>query len=554
MGASAEDIALFGEEPPVPKKHAATPTGGASAEDLALFADEPPVPTLPRQTGKRFIEPADDDLGTASTAPLNQGPDAATMARARAALQTPTQQLGQSFVDLGRQAVGANDFAARALVHPVNTFGGGKAPAVGREFMRGVNANIPFANAGVEALGGPAAESEEDAKLAPGAQAAGSVAGLPVGNMVGGIAAKGIEAAAPLVRRAATSVIDSATRARADRIIEGAQELGNKTVGTKIEIGKEALRDVLHNDPQLAATLDASIKNPKALQAHLATDLDSTGSKIGDAYRSADSVALGAPVSDVRRSLRIAAARFNNPADKALKKLINDQADGFVEQFGEKGRVPLTKLWETRKALQDRGFSGSVINPSLTKQAQRDAATAVQRVIDKRIDEIGSLAEGVRNTKAVQNSTPFQDYAHSTKALESLPELNKRYSALTKLHDAAEQAAVAPPPRDHGLLGELLHHGKAKGTGALVGSMIGHHVAGFPGAAVGGLIGGKVGTIASQIPAAANRALAQIAQVVRAGQLPPPALVQQAIAAGVSASTIENLTRRVQVAEPAAAF
>jgi hypothetical protein len=55
---------------------------------------------------------------------------------------------------------------------------------------------------------------------------------------------------------------------------------------------------------------------------------------------------------------------------------------------------------------------------------------------------------------------------------------------------------------------------------------------------------------------AADAALARIAMAVRTGQIPPQQMVQQAIAAGVKASTIEGLMRQVPAAaaEPAQAF
>lgn len=157
MGASAEDIALFGDDEPKPKKGAAR--AAASADDIALFSDpvsSPPAPAAP------------------------------------AAEPSFLSRVAQPFKDIGNGLLAANDFAARAIAHPIDTFT--KAPgATFREGMRGINENIPFANRAVEAIGGPAAESPEDAAAAPGARAFGNVAGMvPVGNMAGGIAAKGI--------------------------------------------------------------------------------------------------------------------------------------------------------------------------------------------------------------------------------------------------------------------------------------------------------------------------------------------------------------------------
>jgi len=116
----------------------------------------------------------------------------------------------QPFKDIGNSVLRANDFAAGAITSPVETLG--KDPgATLRETMRGVNSNIPFGRTIVEGLGGPAAESKEDAAAAPGAQDFGGVAGgFVAGKPVGGLVAKGIEVAAPVVGRALTRVGEAA--------------------------------------------------------------------------------------------------------------------------------------------------------------------------------------------------------------------------------------------------------------------------------------------------------------------------------------------------------
>lgn len=137
-------------------------------------------------------------------------------------------QLAQPFVDIGRGAVAANDFAARAIRHPKDTLIEHPG-ATFREGMRGINSNIPFANSAVELAGGPPAESPEDAKLAPGAQAFGNVAGLPVGAMVAGAGGKLLGAADRLLGEKAlefatrpTGVTEKIAKKVAERAIHGA--------------------------------------------------------------------------------------------------------------------------------------------------------------------------------------------------------------------------------------------------------------------------------------------------------------------------------------------
>lgn len=105
------------------------------------------------------------------------------------------RDLARPFVDVGKQAVAAHAFATRMLNHPVDMLSYGNAGPVLRQTMRGVNANIPFANRAVEAMGGPAAVSASDAAAAPGAAELGGVLGLPIGGMEGkiaGTAARGL--------------------------------------------------------------------------------------------------------------------------------------------------------------------------------------------------------------------------------------------------------------------------------------------------------------------------------------------------------------------------
>jgi len=159
----------------------------------------------------------------AAPAPEEFEPDESTIKPAARVESAPERSTGDqlkgighaalmSFKDFAGGLVDANRFAAQAIAHPVDTFGNG---ANVREVMRGVNSNIPFANTLVEKAGGPPAVSPEDqAAASPGAQSFGTVAGLPVASMVGGIAGRGLEAASPLL----TSVADSAAARQAARL------------------------------------------------------------------------------------------------------------------------------------------------------------------------------------------------------------------------------------------------------------------------------------------------------------------------------------------------
>lgn len=373
--------------------------------------------------------------------------------------------------------------------------------------------------------------------------AAGGAGGAVANKMQGGSAVTGAVLGAALpatgaaISKAKSMAGAGAAESQINRVVGESQAMGTRGQGGKIELSKPAIGEVLSKDPQLAGQLAKAVKNPVEFKRVLSTSKDATGEEIGAAYKSADSVALGVPVADVRRSLRLAQRMYNNPVDKPLKDQLERTVNNFEEQFGADGRVPLSKLWETRTALQKRGFSGPQSNPSIPKELQRDAAEALQRALDKRIDEITSLAQGVRGNTAVAGSAPLQGYAASAKALEALPQLNQRFAALSRLHDAAERAAESPPPVSEGVVSDLLHHGKAKSVGALVGGAVGHHVAGAPGAVAGAFVGGKVGQVASGLGTSTVDALARLHAARVAGAVTPQVL-QETLAAGVPASVM----------------
>lgn len=173
----------------------------------------------------------------------------------------PLQDAKDAAVGLGRSLKGANDFAARAILHPVDTFGDGKAGAVVREGMRGVNSNIPFANLAIEHAGGPVEESPEDAAAAPGAREFGGMAGTPVGGMEAGIALSAAGRAAPLIGRHLERAAKSATARNTGRALED-MEAGAKArsrAGLKADVVERevaespALRKAAGDDEQLVS-------------------------------------------------------------------------------------------------------------------------------------------------------------------------------------------------------------------------------------------------------------------------------------------------------------
>lgn len=542
MGASAEDIALFGDEP---KKPVAAGRA-ASADDIAMFADEPAAPALPRQTGKRFIEPPDDEPAPAPTGPTFND-QIAQMRAARAALgpaidtsplglvKQAGREAGQGFSDVGQQLASANDFAARSIVHPVDTFGGGKAPAVGREFMRGINANIPFANTAVEALGGPAAESPEDATLAPGAQAAGSVAGLPVGNMVGGIAAKGIEAGAPLVSKALGGIGEAAADRNVNRALSKMEERTFKRTRAGVQQGvvedavaeNPELRKAAGNDTKLAAAVDKmrgkAVGELKSIYA--------SHPEVGD---------IGDAIG--RMDQRIARLNAGTSEDAAVAKQLQAIRDELNDRLGTRDVIKTTDLRAEQTAYQKRGYGKAMPGDDAASAriaANREASKAVGDSVIQHVTGVDYAA-----AKTIAARDPNSLAARLLKA-------NDQVNAAAKIEASIADRSGRVQPA-HGLGGAL----KRIGTHSILPAMVGatHGPAAGLGAAAAQEAIHALPGVARAGATAADAALARLAQVVRTGQAPPPAMVQQAIASGVKASTIDGLIRRAQAPDEAAAL
>jgi hypothetical protein len=165
----------------------------------------------------------------------------------------------QPFKDIGNSLLAANDYATRAITHPIDTASAivNNPGAAMREGMRGVNANIPFANRAVEAIGGPPASSPADTAAVPGLQSFTNVAAAPgVGKAVGGIAGRAVEAAAPAVGDFVRSIGQDAQDTQANRALA---DMGEKTYKrTRAGVRSDVVADAVAENPALRkATTDA---------------------------------------------------------------------------------------------------------------------------------------------------------------------------------------------------------------------------------------------------------------------------------------------------------
>ena len=187
---------------------------------------------------------------------------------------------------LGRTVLDANAFANRAVLHPVDTFGGGKAGAVGNEVLRGVYGNIPLANLVNERAFGVPEESPEDAAKAPGARAFGAVAAPLAPKAMGAVA----EVAAPpvvLVGRTlskAAKATANVARDIGEGSIERSAARGPVPVGNVIDSVKKTIAK---------ATEDGHMSVPAAAERAAIVSADEAVAAIARRLMKADPTEVG---------------------------------------------------------------------------------------------------------------------------------------------------------------------------------------------------------------------------------------------------------------------
>lgn len=577
------------------------PLGGAKPVEAA---------TLPKQTGKRFIEPADDSLGHASTAPFDHGPSIDELRQKSAALGMG-RQLAQPFVDIAKGAASANDFAARALRHPIDTLGTNPG-ATFREGMRGVNENIPFANSAVEALGGPAAESPDDAAAAPGARAFGNVAGmLPVGNMIGGVAAKGIEAAAPAVGRAFGRVGASAEDRITGRALGKLEERTYKR--TRAGIGSDVVEDVVRRNPELRAAAGDDVKLAKAT----AKLKDRAGAELAKIYDSAPPAKL-APLAGEAEASNAIKPNPMRPGPNEFDEVTNAGPRGHETVGGDTVANPARGA-DTVPDLSKRGAAADIETaPTQAAAAAHVDVATTSSTIDKRIAELDAGtsedaavarqletirdelktrlgkrdAVSLKELRAEQSAYQRRGYGKSmpgddagsariaanreaSKAVGDTivrrvtgmgyPEAkafakanpnstaarlfnaNDEINAANKLEAGIADRSGRVQP-EHGPIAAAKRIIRHAAIPAVIGGAA-HGPGGALAAGVGAELLHAVPAVARGVAGAADTALAGIAKMVQAGQRPSAAVINRAVEAGVKASTIYDLMNR----RPAAA-
>lgn len=395
--------------------------------DFSEF-DAPAAPVMAKHTAAPFIaEPS-------ASATLGEG------------VKQGAKDLAQPFVDIGKGALAANDFAARGAFHPVDTFGDGKAGAVVREGMRGVNSNIPFANAAVEKLGGPAAESPEDEAKAPGARAFGSAAGIPVGNMVGGIAAKAVESAVPLVGRALAKIKGAAEERNVARASDGIETGAYKR--NKALAQTDVVEDVVRAHPEIRAA--AAAGNDEKLAAATATVRSRAAAGLGHIYSSAaPEIDMAVPV--MKMDARIADLMKGTSEEAAAGHQLQKIRDELNDRFGARDAVSPRELRDEQTAYQKKAYGKAM--PGDEPASARIAANAeAQKAVGD----------------AVFEHVTGMDYAAAKAAAEADPQslaarlikANDTVNATNKIDATIADRALRPQGATgiKGALARIAHH------------------------------------------------------------------------------------------------
>lgn len=405
------------------------------------------------------------------------------------------QQVAQPFKDIGRGILSANDFAMRAITHPKDMLASHPGATL-REGMRGLNSNIPFANQAIEAIGGPPAQSAEDAQLAPGAQAFGGVAGAaPIGGMVGGIAAKGLETVAPALGRAVGRIGEAAEDRQTNRALADLQEKTFKR--TRAGVRDDVVADAVAEHPELRtaetdaqrqaavdtmrekahAELESIYSAPKAPPTKLAPLVSQPASReaaerafmgggesfdanteVNHATVGGDTVAAtpaGKP-TPIKGTLNTAVKNFDerieelrggDVTDRAVAKRLESVRDEFSSSLGSRENLNVKHLRAEQTAFQKLAYrKGLTAEDTLAGQAADEAQRAIGDAVVQHVTGM-PYAEA----KAAAELDPNGTAARLFKANDQINAANKIEASI------ADRAGRVQPPED--LAGKLRSFG-----------------------------------------------------------------------------------------------
>lgn len=399
---------------------------------------EPEAPAAP----KGFTDQLSDQIKSLTL------PTSWSDVKARVSQNLPElgRQVAQPFKDIAGNLASANDAATRLLFHPVSTLGGGRAVPAIRETMRGVNSNIPFANSAVEALGGlldgPPAVSAQDAAAAPGFQALGGMLGTPAAGAVGGIIAKPIEAAVPVLGRALGGLTKEAAEER--QVTRAVEDLGSRVRKAKTRAGIESdsvetlvrehpeIRAAAGNDAKVSETIGAAKKDA---QETLATIYKSAPQELSPSNAIANMDA------------RIAELTKGTSEDRAVARSLKAIRDEFEEAHGAKSGITPMEMRAEQTAYQKQSY-GKALPGDMDASARIKANAEASKSVGD----------------AVVRHVTGMDYAEAKAAAEKDPgglaaklfKANDTVNAVNKIEAGVTERASRVQPRE-GIVGKAQH-------------------------------------------------------------------------------------------------
>jgi len=312
--------------------------------------------------------------------------------------------------DLGRSLSNANDQAAQVILHP-STLGDIRFRS---EAMRGVNDTVmPYlGNRIVEAIGGPAKDSESDKAAYPNARTFGGVAGMAVPVPVGEAVSLAVKGAKVLAEGAAERTVERAAVGYGERV--------GKRARTKLEAKEGApLRNVLADEPELVKKAFAA--DPERAAA-AKTVLEKGRADSKEIYRERDIEAGRKPVAQEI----IARAEVKEQEAYAKLQEAKQFPEGTEQNLAAK-RDALPILQESQKLRRDaaKKISGSRVHgirptDAIPKwdariselkggnQSDRDAAKVLEDLRDKFKERYSDPNEIIPTEKLRDEQSDYQ--------------------------------------------------------------------------------------------------------------------------------------------------
>lgn len=357
------------------------------------------------------------------------------------------RDVGQSFKDLAGTVAGASGAVGHAVAHPVETFQGSPAArALGvstpeavarnqaeqREVMRGVNSNIPLANLAVEHLGGPSETSATDAAAAPGAQALGQLAGIPVANMEGEIAAKAAGAAVPAISKVVRKAGAAADERGVARALDELEERTNKRARAGVQ--SDAVEDLVREEPKIAKAAG----NDAKLAKQVGMVREKASANLGRIYsEAAPEIDMATPI--MKMDVKIADLMKGTSEDAEIGRQLQKVRDELNDRIGSRDSVTPRELRDEQTAYQKKGYGKAMPGDeagSARIAANREASKAVGDAVLEHVTGLDYTA-----ARAAAEAEPNSLAGRLLKA-------NDRVNAANKLEAAiADRAAKVQPAK-----------------------------------------------------------------------------------------------------------